>query len=107
MSGFSRTTEVRLKGGHYIGSGVPRSGTDGTGMSGGPAGGGISGGGIGLMSGGGLSMGSGGRGTSGREGCSIMLPIVAKSSPAGQTSNPTARIRASALLRSTTPWRIR
>jgi hypothetical protein len=87
-------------------------------MSGGPAGGGISGGGIGLMSGGGLSIGSGGRGKSGRDGCSIMGLISATSGPLRRasganverqvyTSSPTARINVSALLRSTTPSRMR
>ena len=82
------------------------SGDGGGGMSGGPAGGGMSGGGIGLMSGGGLSTGSGGRGMSGRDGCSIMRLVRATRGPL-HTSSPTARIRASALLRSTTPSRIR
>ena len=105
-------------------------------MSGGPAGGGMSGGGMGLMSGGGLSIGSGGRGISGREGCSIMRLVGATSDPftvvrglglfvrrsngdrarasrttndmrGFHTSSPTARISASALLRSTTPDRMR
>jgi uncharacterized membrane protein len=85
------------------------------------AGTGISGGGTGLMSGGGLSMGSGGRGKSGFEGCSIMdslgattLPVVdrcfgrmARVGVSSYTSNPIARMSASALLCSTTPGRMR
>ena len=78
----------------------------------------MSGGGTGLMSGGGVSMMSGGRGKSGEDGCSIMTERFAMNAPTESsmrharmpaepyTSSPTARISASALLRSTTPGRI-